>query len=269
MVIESAVSLLPLDEHRIDLWCVRLDDNVDPDLLKTCRGMLAPDEIDRADRFHFERDRARSLVARALVRTALTRYLGGDPRRWRFARNAYGKPHLIEPPPRPIEFNVSHSVGMVVCAVSLGHEVGVDVECLDRTVDGLALARRFFAPWETALLERLPPEERVGAFFAIWTLKEAYVKARGLGLSVPLGQFGFSFSDDRPPQIRFRHGMEDDPAAWQFAQLRMADRYRAAVAARDRAGDRRLAMEVRWTTPGRRGDHVVSLPPNEANRWVL
>ena len=138
------------------------------------------------------------------------------------------------PPGRRLEFSLSHTRGLVVCAVALGNQVGVDVESRQRqrTLSPLLLARRYFAPAESAVLARLPPEEQLGAFLAFWTLKEGFVKACGSGLARPLGDFAFSLFADRPPMISFAPALPDRPEDWQFAQPRLAPDYQVGLAVR-------------------------------------
>ena len=165
-----------------------------------------------------------------MLRKLLSRYTAVAPRSLVFGRNAYGKPHLVEPADAPIQFNLSHTHGMILYAVTRGCPIGVDVEDLQRRSGGMELARRFFAGAEVAALEALPPQVQHDAFFRFWTLKEAYIKARGLGLSIPLQSFAFSLGDGRPPTIALTKPADGSPNAWQFAELRLGDRHRAAVA---------------------------------------
>src|SRR5262249_28670043 len=155
----------------------------------------------------------------------------------RFAADTHGKPFVQAPTtPPPLRFNLSHTDGLVACVVARGLDVGVDVEDVGRRCDVLGLARSCFAADEVAHLERLPAAARPDAFFDFWTLKEAYVKARGLGLALPLKEFAFELRDDGQARARFTSAGED-PAHWQFARLRPTVRHRLAVAVH-RASDR-------------------------------
>lgn len=258
----------PLDDRRIDLWYVRPDEIADPALLDEYRRLLSPGEREQEQRFRFEKDRLQHVVARALVRTVLSHYTDDDPDTWQFAPNAFGKPFVAGPCATPLEFNLSHTQGLAVCLVALGREVGVDAEDLTRTVDHLTLARRFFAASEVAALEALPPQRQPAAFYRFWTFKEAYVKACGLGLSVPLGDFAFTLAADQPPRISFAPRVGDDPARWQFAELRLAGRYQVAMAVRGPASEP-LAVRVFETIPLRTSCDGRELPPNPAHDWLL
>lgn len=198
----------------------------DPDLLSRCRSVLSADEILKADRFRFDKDRHMSITARALLRFLLSEYTGRPPRSFVFTANSYGKPSLAGPGKTgpeisDLRFNLSHSSGMVVCGLALGREVGVDVENPDRKTDP-DISGRFFAPSEAGLVARCPEPEKKACFYDIWTLKEAFIKARGKGLSIPLDSF--SVNPDRPrPEIHFH-----DPGAaggtrsdgWHFFRWR-------------------------------------------------
>ena len=153
----------------------------------------------------------------------------------------------------PLEFSLSHTRGLVVCAVALHDAVGVDVECDRPGLAPLELARRFFAPVEAGLLAGLPPDGQRTAFFELWTLKEAFVKARGMGLGVPLADFSFSLASDGSATISFTQPDGERPDQWQFTRLRLASRYQAALAVR-RPASERSAVVIRETVPLQRQD---------------
>jgi 4'-phosphopantetheinyl transferase len=200
------------------------------------RALLSAEERAREARFHFDADRERFVIGRALVRLQLSRFLGGDPRQWRFEANAHGRPALRSPGRgRPLGFNVSHTRGLVACAVAGTRDVGVDVECVDRALTH-DIADRFFAPAEVAALRAQPDADRRRVFFDYWTLKEAYIKARGMGLALPLRHFAFSLRPPGSPTIAFDPEIDDDPGTWQFAQAWPTARHRLALAVR-RSGD--------------------------------
>jgi hypothetical protein len=139
-----------------------------------------------------------------MVRRALSRYSEIPPQKWRFVENAHGKP-LIDPDldSPPLSFSLAHTKGLAVVAVTGGADVGVDVERADRSVNAARLTGRFFSPEETAALQELSPERLRERFFLYWTLKESYIKARGLGLSLPLDSFSFRLAGEIPFRIRF------------------------------------------------------------------
>jgi 4'-phosphopantetheinyl transferase len=223
----------PVD--RVHVWTAS-GDAVQPARLQHYRTLLSDDEIERCDRFVHEADRTRFVIARTLVRTMLSEYVPRDPRDWRFRIAEYGRPELAELPPGApdLRFNLSHTPGLVACAVTVGRDVGVDVENVNRTLTH-QVPERFFSPQEVADLRALPHEEQQLVFFDYWTLKESYIKARGLGLALPLGQFTFIRRAGSAPTICFAPELHDDAATWQFAQFWPTRDHRMAVAVR-RAG---------------------------------
>jgi 4'-phosphopantetheinyl transferase len=219
------------------------------ELLESYRSILSADELRRHDRFVFDRDRRRFLISHALVRGVLSSYAAVEPEAWRFVSNEHGKPEIESPRGGPqLRFNLSHTDGLSACAVTLERDVGVDVEMTRRTVSDLEIARRSFAPSEQEELERLPEERRRERFFDYWTLKEAYVKARGTGMSLPLDEFAFRLPPGEPPAVRFVGGIDDDPRRWRFFQDRPGPHHRTAVAVRCAAGDE-IELWIRETVP--------------------
>lgn len=162
--------------------------------------LLDDAERARAARFAFEEDRHSYIAAHALLRAELSRRASPAPQEWRFAATALGKPFLLDPP-RDLRFSLTHTRGMVAVAVTEGLEIGVDVESEDRRAESMKLAERFFAPQEVALLRAVEGDARREMFFAIWTLKEAVVKATGQGLSRALDSFAVS---PDPPRVTMR-----------------------------------------------------------------
>ncbi len=166
--------------------------------LAELKTLLAGDERERAERFMREIDQQRFTAGRGQMREILATYLGADPASLRFDYNPQGKPSLVEGEPR---FNLSHSQGTGLLAVTFGQEVGVDVERLDREVDYANIARRFFAPAEVDEFFALPPAVRPRAFVTGWTRKEAYIKARGMGMSFSLDGFVVSLNPEAPVRL--------------------------------------------------------------------
>ncbi|MEO8682508.1 MAG: 4'-phosphopantetheinyl transferase superfamily protein [Vicinamibacterales bacterium] len=223
-----------------------------PDLvphLDAYQALLTPDERERMARLIFERDRRNFLITRAHVRTMLSRYARVAPADWRFIANVHGRPEILDRPSGvpDLRFNLSHTKGLIACAVTIGREVGVDVEHVGRRLTH-DVAGRFFAPREVADLKALPPAEQPRVFFDYWTLKEAYIKARGFGLALPLGDFAFRLAPPAPVEITFEPSLHDDPATWQFAQAWPTPQHRLGLAVR-RSGDD-LPVRFREVVPG-------------------
>jgi 4'-phosphopantetheinyl transferase len=182
-----------------------------------------------------------------VLRTLIAQYLKIEPADCVFQSDQYGRPSLCGPGLGTLEFNLSHTNGLVAYAMARVPEIGVDVEDVDRAEVGLDLARRFFSPSEAEALEALPPADRTSRFFDYWTLKEAYIKARGMGLSLPLDGFSIEIDAGGPPRISFAAAMDEDPRSWQFAQFNPTPKHRLAVAVRRR--DRDLAIRIRELVP--------------------
>jgi 4'-phosphopantetheinyl transferase len=261
-----SMGVLQLQPGEVDLWYAFPDAIVLPQLLAAYHQLLSPDEAARRQRFLFEKNRHQFLVTRALVRTVLSQYAEVDPRAWVFTANPHGRPSVAEPAGVAVDFNISHTDGLVVCAVAAGANLGVDAERLEMRRVKLEVARRFFAPEEAAALDGLPAAEQGPGFFQLWTLKEAYIKARGLGLFMSLGDFAFTLSPGRPPKITFVRSDEDDPDRWRFARIRLSRQFQIAVALPLPAGCP-LTIRLRESVPlGHLGAPRV-LGPSRALQW--
>jgi 4'-phosphopantetheinyl transferase len=181
------------------------------------------DDAERAARARLlrEEDRRDYTVAHGLLREALARRTGLPATAWRFGRNDLGKPEIVAPAAgRGLRFNLSHTPGLVACVVAAGdryHEVGIDVEAVRESPRLLALAARYFAPTETVALCTLPRAEQARRFFALWTLKEAWAKARGFGLAAPFDRVAFTFhAPTGAPRVTFAPGFPDREDRWRF-----------------------------------------------------
>ncbi len=238
---------MTLPDREAHLWWIRADRVDDPDGLRRGRDLLTDDERRKIDRFRFARDRRLCLVSRILVRTTLSRYAAVPPDAWRFRCNDYGRPE-IDAPASPLRFNLSHTPGMVACLVSRDREVGVDVESRSRTGAWLALANRYFAPLEAQALRAIAPPDRARRFLEYWTLKESYIKARGLGLAIRLADFSFDLPPATPDDVRIRFSgtLRDTPARWQFGLHTPGGRHLAATAVERNRGEpiRIIAFEA-------------------------
>jgi 4'-phosphopantetheinyl transferase len=234
----------PLD--RVDVWTTTTDE-AEPYFPGYC-ALLTPDERTRAERFCFHGDRLRFVTARAMVRAMLSRHVDLPPDAWRLRIESYGRPEVANLPPGApdLRFNISHTEGLVACALTVGRDVGIDIEHVRRQLTH-DVAERFFSSQEVADLRLLPKDEQELVFFDYWTLKESYIKARGLGLALPLDQFTFHRHAGRAPHISFAPELHDDPATWQFAQFWPTVEHRMAVAVR-RAGED-LPIEVSAIIP--------------------
>ena len=226
---------LGTDEARLYLACPGIA--ADPALRTEYLALLRPDERQRYERFMFEHSRHEYLLTRALIRTVLSRVTGIGPNDFEFAAGPHGRPHIKKPrlsnPPR---FNLSNTRGLVVCLITRDREVGVDVESLDRRGELLDAADHYLSQREVTDLRARPEEAQRRGCLEYWTLKESYVKARGLGLAIPLGQFSFLLSAGQRPEIAFHPPLEADPRCWRFALLRPTENHLVATAMEHRDG---------------------------------
>ncbi len=221
-----------LTPGNIHLWLASDLGTLDPTLAARYAAMLNPEEQARWQRFIYAHDRQRFLLTRALVRTVLAQYLDvADPASLAFITNAHGKPALAGA--SNINFNLSHTKGLVALAVTSAHQIGVDVEAVNRRVEMLELAARYFSASENQQLLELSGAEQRERFFRLWTLKEAYVKARGLGLRIPLDSFSFSFAQELPA-IAFAGADTGEHQQWFFHCMQHAGDFRIALALRSR-----------------------------------
>ncbi len=193
--------------------------------------ILSQDEKERASRFHFEKNRNEFIISRGSLRVLLGSYLGVPAHELGFAYSRYGKPCLAGSDEiSPMEFNLSHSEGIVVLAFTKGRKVGVDIEYVGRNFDFEEIAGRFFSLAEQRMLRNTPREERGAGFFRCWTRKEAYIKAIGHGLSQPLSEFDVSLA---PKQISALLATRPDPSEadkWLLRDLPVTAGYVGALA---------------------------------------
>jgi len=203
----------------VDIWSLRYTVEEIADLVRLWSQRLPPEERARARRFHFSKDRSQYIAARALIRTALSRYAAPRPSDWRFTSGPFGRPTISIPLVKPsIYFNLSHTDGLIVCAVSVAHEaVGIDVERRDRACMCMELSDVAFSQDELCVLEGLPHHERALECLVRWTLKESYAKAIGIGLRASFDRMSFELtgSDIRLP-VATRES-ERSVSGWRFA----------------------------------------------------
>jgi len=220
--------ILTLGSNEVHVWRIGLEQPASQ--IEGLRQIVAPDELSRAEAFFFPRDRDRFIAARAVLRIILSRYLKRDPRQLRFCYSTYGKPSLAEECGGDwLRFNVAHSHQIALIAVAIGRELGVDIEYIRPQVVEEQIAERFFSPREVAALRALPASQQAEAFFNCWTRKEAYIKARGEGLSLPLDQFDVSLVPGEPARLLSVHGDPQEASRWSLRELTPGPGYTAAL----------------------------------------
>jgi len=210
---------------------------------------LAPDEKARAERYHFDRDRVRFVVARGVLRMILGRYLNLEPQEVRFSYTEYGKPYLpYNLASSDITFNLTHSHDLAVLAVTRARQIGVDLEFVRPDLASESIAERFFARDEVTTLFSLPPLVRTQAFFHCWTRKEAFIKAVGEGLSYPLNQFTVAFTPEDPPALLEIRGSVTEARRWALFELAPGEGYVGALAVQRK--DTTFPLQLwQWQTP--------------------
>ena len=220
---------LSLAENEAHVWLASLEQ---PDaVMLQLRQTLSSDELLKAGKFHFDKDRHHFIVARAVLRTLLSRYLQVQPAQLQFAYNANGKPSLDNLlRGKALHFNLSHSHNLALLAFSHVGSVGVDIEYMRPDVAVEQVARVSFSPREQALLLALPLEARQRAFYACWTRKEAYIKGRGTGLSLEPNLFDVAFLPGEPAALLASREDPREPARWTLQSLEPGAEYAGALA---------------------------------------
>lgn len=243
--------MFPVDVYiaSVRAFGTRLEDDALP---------LSDAERERAARFHHLSDRWEFVLGRLMARHLLSARAGVPAAEFRFAENAHGRPEIAHPPlDRPLRFNLSHSGGIVACVVGEAHQIGVDVERLDRPAIDPRVIRRYCSEPEQAALAGMPDALRHERFLALWTLKEAYVKARGTGLTLPLRRISFDLGVKGAGGVNF-NGV-DDESRWMFAHTRLEPRHLLAVAAEREPGVE-AALRLRTFAPEDAGLLIIDRP---------
>ena len=214
----------------VHVWRATLDQQTASQIQSFLHN-LSEDEQARAERFHFERDREHFIVARGVLRAILGNYLNRAPECLSFCYSSHGKPALAgESGKDAIRFSVSHSHGVALYAVTRGREVGIDLERIRFDLPVAEIAERFFSRREVAMLRALPTDVQQQAFFRCWTCKEAYIKARGEGLSLPLDQFDVSLVPGEPAAVLGTRPDPSEASRWSLQELTSAPGYAAVLA---------------------------------------
>jgi 4'-phosphopantetheinyl transferase len=236
MMHEDAVCV-DLPVASVSVWYVFTNCVTDAAVLDRYGRIMSEAERKRRDRFVFAKDRHAFVVTRGLVRNVLSRYTRIPPEACVFDTNRYGKPSLrCRSTGAALEFNLSHTDGLAAMAVTVGRDIGIDVENMTRSNLELDVSR-YFSTAEIRMLQSTPQSEQTSRFFDYWTLKEAYIKARGIGLSLPLDGFSMHMQPGRPLAIEFSPAIDDDPSTWQFVLCNPTPCHRMALAIRRRGPD--------------------------------
>jgi 4'-phosphopantetheinyl transferase len=229
---------LLLGENEVHVWQASLE--LPSSQVQRLEHNLSEEELERAERFHFKRHRSHFIAARGLLRIILGSYLKTDPGNLRFRYGPKGKPELAgKTGQRPLRFNVSHSHGLALYAVTHDRRIGVDVERIRPDVAGEKIAERFFSPREAATLRELPASVRQEAFYTCWTRKEAYLKAVGEGITLRLDQFEVSVTPGEPAVLLSINGDPKEASYWSLKGLGPGPGYVGALAVKGHGWDLR------------------------------
>lgn len=226
----------------VHVWLVVVSDSAAA--VPRLERVLSPDERASAAKLATAELRTRYVVAHGALRSVLARYLAVPPERLTFGRNAYGKPFVAGP--HELRFNLSHAGDLAVIGVCQTRRLGIDVERVRADLDLDRLAAFAFSAPELAAWRRVPPAERPAAFFAAWTRKEAYVKAQGLGLALPLKSFAVALEPAAEPALVWAEGDAAAPRQWTLHALPVGPGYAGAVAVE---GPAVRARHWRWQAP--------------------
>lgn len=216
-----------LEAGEVHVWRMELEQP--QDVLEKFRGTLEADELQRASRFHFDKHRNSFVAARGFLRRVLSRYLDAKPEALRFSYGEYGKPALDG----TLHFNMSHSHGLALLAITEGRQIGVDVEHIRADFATEDIARHFFSHSEVESFGRLQKEEQVAAFFRCWTRKEAFIKATGRGLSQPLDAFDVTLGPGVAAELLRVEA--DEASRWSMSDIDVGEDYAGALVVEGRA----------------------------------
>ena len=220
---------LILADNEVHVWRAQLE--LPSSQVQRLRGILTEDELDRANRFSFEIDRQRFIAARGILRSILSRYITIEPSHLRFNYNQYGKPLLApEFSSNLLNFNLSHSGSMALYAITRNMEIGIDVERVCSDFEYEEIAKCFFSVDEVAMLHTIPTEKKLEAFYHCWIRKEAYVKAHGKGLSLPLDSLDVSFAPGEPPILLITKDKPQERFLWTLLDLKPSLGHMGALA---------------------------------------
>lgn len=226
---ETRISLF---EHDLHIWKSSL--NVDNQRFQFLKSLLSKDELRRAERFYFDKDKKQFVVGRGILRVLLGTYLEVNPQKLEFQYNKYGKPFIQNRCRTNLHFNLSHSKDMLVLAFTKNANVGVDIEYLRSDFDVVRLARQFFSKREVNELLTTPTDLLKIAFLNCWTRKEAFIKAKGKGLSIPLNKFDVSLFPGKPAVLRYFFENPKEISQWFLHEVKnIGEGYISSVAVKD------------------------------------
>ena len=228
------------------VWWIDPESVHDPDTLQSCRKLLDHDERGKLERFMHASDRHHYMVAHTLLRQTLSRYADIAPANWRFVHGAHGRPEISPDLGTRLRFNLTHTPGLCVCIVTLDDDCGIDAEKLRQRCNPLGVARRMFSESEYDALTHHEGRNFLEYFYEHWTLREAYVKARGIGISFPTRQLCFTTHGEKV-SVEFDDTVDDCNKNWHFQLIRPNSTHIVALALRNNSDQRKHVVVSEWS----------------------
>ena len=229
---DEAHSLLAQLRHQAHAWFVEPQSVRHPGTLERLQGTLSTTELSQYRRFAFPEHAHLHLVAHGLLRQVLSCYTDVAPADWMFKRTAHGRPEIANPAAPPLRFNLTHTAGLAACVVTLVDDCGIDAEQITSRHNPSGVAERMFSETEARALERLQGKAYLEHFFNRWTLREAYVKARGIGISFPTQKLTFTINRDNSAEVSFHASIDDRRDNWHFQLFKPTGEHVTAIALR-------------------------------------
>lgn len=229
---EEKTGVLTSEAH---VWMISPESVRDPGLLQYCRDILCQGERDRADRFFRAADSHSYLVSHAMVRSVLSRYADIAPCDWKFGQGAHGRPEIESARQTHLRFNLTHTNGLAACIVTCDDQCGIDAEQVNARNNPIGVAERMFSATELEQLKECEGDAFLEYFYERWTLREAYVKARGIGISFPTRQLCFHVAQDNI-SVEFNSEIDDRGGDWDFRLIRPDSGHIVAMALHDSTG---------------------------------
>lgn len=223
---QSPPNIILLKTNEIHIWRAFISS----DQVENYKNLLTDEEMYRAGKYFFERDRQRYILSRGILKKLLSSYAKVKPENIQFIYNKYGKPYLNMPSRSvEIQFNISHSEDIILLAFTYGHKIGIDIEYQRAEFADMKIAEHFFSPAEISALAMLPDNMRKKAFFECWTRKEAFIKAKGQGLTIPLDGFEVSVMPDEPAQLLNIYDDPEEVKRWMMMNIETGGNYCGAL----------------------------------------
>ncbi len=217
-------------QQEIHVWFAHPDHASSPARLDQYRDILSAQEIARYWRFHFPTDSHHYLIAHTLLRHALSKYADIEPTDWTFSYGEHGRPEISNPNVAALRFNLTHTAGLVGCVVTLDNDCGIDAELVSGRHNPMGIAERMFSASECLEMQQLRDATQLDYFYTRWTLREAYVKARGIGISFPTRKLHFRVDDEARVEVMFETDLQENEHDWHFHLLRPTPEHVAAIA---------------------------------------